>query len=150
MCLPIFCLYRQDNWVDWTGLAEFQYNNLVHDAMRTTPFYANYSFHPSFTNPPLHKSSVPATSNFLQHLSTICFELQAELKLAQESTKLKFNSHRSPAPTFAPGDLVMLSHWNIKMTCPSDRFDYRKIGPFKVLKVIGTNAYHLDLPPSLS
>ena len=44
----------------------------------------------------------------------------------------------------------MLSRRNIKTTRPSDKFDYRKIGPFKVIKAIGTNAYRLDLPPSLS
>src|SRR5260370_39709073 len=32
-CLQNFCLYQQDNWVDWIGLAKFQYNNLIHDSI---------------------------------------------------------------------------------------------------------------------
>ena len=145
-----FCSYQQDDWVDWTGLAEFQYNNLIHEATRTSPFYANYGFHPSFSLPPLRKSKVPASSNLLHHISIIRSELQAELKLAQEASKRYVDAHRTPAPTFSAGDLVLLSRRNIKTTRPSDKFDYRKIGPFKVLEAIGTNAYRLELPPSLS
>ena len=42
---------RQLGRLDWTSWVPI--NNLVHDATHTTPFYANYGFHPSFTNPPL-------------------------------------------------------------------------------------------------
>ena len=87
-----FCSYQQDDWVDWTGLAEFQYNNLIHDATQTTPFYANYGYHPSFSLFPLWKSNIPAASNLLHHLSIIWSKLQAELKLAQESAKAVHDS----------------------------------------------------------
>src|SRR5258708_6000126 len=48
------------------------------------------------------------------------------------------------------GDLVMLSHQNIKTTRLSDKFDYRKFGPFKVVNRVGNNAYRLELPEMLS
>ncbi len=104
-----FCSYQQDDWVNWVSLAEFQYNNLIHDTTRTTPFYANYGFHPTFSITPIQKTTTPAASDFLNHLSTICSELQAELKLAQETAKRKYDVHCAQAPNFTPGDLVMLS-----------------------------------------
>ena len=93
-----FCSYQQDDWVDWVGLAEFQYNNLIHDTTHTTPFYANYGFHPTFSITPVQKTTTPATSNFLNHLSTIHSELQAKLKLTQETTKRKYDVHKSRPP----------------------------------------------------
>ncbi len=66
-----FCSYQQDDWVDWLGIAEFHYNNLVHESTHVSPFFANYSFNPSFSIPHLHQSLTPASGNFLDHLSTI-------------------------------------------------------------------------------
>ena len=66
-----FCSYQQDDWVDWLGIAEFHYNNLIHDSTHVSPFYANYGFNPSFSFPHLHQSLTPVTSDFLSHLSTI-------------------------------------------------------------------------------
>ncbi len=51
-----FCSYQQDDWVDWLGIAEFHYNNLIHDSTHISPFYANYGFNPSFSFPHLHQS----------------------------------------------------------------------------------------------
>src|SRR5260370_42256322 len=39
--LQNFCSYQQDDWVEWISLAEFQYNNLIHGATCTSPFYTN-------------------------------------------------------------------------------------------------------------
>ncbi len=74
----------------------------------------------------------------------------AELKLAQESSKLKYDVHRAPAPTFNMWDMVMLLCWNIRMMWPSEKFDYQKLGPFKVISWVGNNAYRLELPETLS
>src|SRR5260370_34177425 len=85
--LPNFCSYQQDDWVDWIGLAEFQYNNLIHKTTQVTPFYANYGFHPSFSVTPLQKSvpPLPTITDFIAHLDSICSGLQAELKIAQQT-----------------------------------------------------------------
>jgi hypothetical protein len=40
---------------------------------------------------------------------------------------------------YIPGDLVFLSSRNIKTTRPSKKVDDRMLGPFKVLKVVGTS-----------
>ena len=118
--------------------------------LRVTPFYANYGFHPTFSVTPWWKSipPLPAITDFSSYLKTICSELQAELKIAQQTAKRKYDKHCAPALSFKPGDLVMLSWHNIKTTSPSNKLDYWKLGPFKIIESIGTNAYHLSLPPS--
>src|SRR5260370_4602887 len=98
------------------------------------PFYANYSFHPTFSVTPLQKSipPLPAITNFSSYLETICSELQlqAELKITQQTTKRKYDKHHAPAPSFKPGNLIMLSQCNIKTTHPINKLDYQKLDPF--------------------
>ncbi len=147
--LHVYCSYQQDDWVNYLGLAEFQYNNTFHDATQTSPFFANYGFHPSFSPIPgrIHN---PATSKLTSHLNSIRDELHAELEMAQDTTKRYYNSKCSQAPLFRPGDFMMVLHQNIQSTRPSGKLDFWKIGPFKILHEVGKNAYHLLLPPSFS
>jgi len=49
--LQSFISYKQDDWVSLLPMAEFAYNNLTTNAMGISPFYANYGFHPTVTNP---------------------------------------------------------------------------------------------------
>jgi transposase InsO family protein len=39
--LRMFTNFQQDDWVDWLSLAEFTYNNAVHEATGQTPFFLN-------------------------------------------------------------------------------------------------------------
>ena len=38
---------------------------------------------------------------------------------------------------------------NVKTTRPSKILDYKKMGPFKIIKKVGTSSYKLDLPASM-
>jgi len=40
--LRIFIDYRQEQWLDWLGMAEFIYNNKVHLSTKTLSFKVNY------------------------------------------------------------------------------------------------------------
>jgi hypothetical protein len=60
---------------------------------------------------------------------------------------------RIGGPTFQEGDMVyLLRHSrnekqpNIKTNRPSDKLDFKKLGPYEVLKRIGTVNYEIDLP----
>ena len=44
--LRTFINYDQDDWFQMLPLAEFAYNNSYTTATKSTPFYANYGFHP--------------------------------------------------------------------------------------------------------
>ena len=44
--LRVFIDYRQEQWPDWLGIAEFAYNNKIHTATKISPFKANYSQDP--------------------------------------------------------------------------------------------------------
>jgi hypothetical protein len=44
--LQTYINYQQDNWSEWLPLAEFTYNNAVHEATHQTPFFLNKGCHP--------------------------------------------------------------------------------------------------------
>jgi hypothetical protein len=44
--LRMFTNHQQDDWMDWLPLAEFTYNNAVHEATGQTPFFLNKGRHP--------------------------------------------------------------------------------------------------------
>jgi hypothetical protein len=51
-------------------------------------------------------------------------------------------------PQFKIGDWVMVNAKNIKTKRPSKKFDYKLRGKFRISRLIGINAYELELPPS--
>jgi transposase InsO family protein len=145
-----YCSYQQDDWADYLPLAEFAYNNASHDATRVSPFYANYGYHPSFSTSYARISNAPAADDLSQRLALIREELAANLSLAQDVAKRQYDQGRSSPPSFQPGDLVMLLRRNLKTTRPTEKLDFRKLGPFKVAKKLSDNVYQLALPPSMS
>jgi hypothetical protein len=61
-----------------------------------------------------------------------------------------YNRHRRPTPVFRPGEKVYLDGSDIKTTRPSQKLSHRRLGPYEVVKAVGTHAYQLKLPRSLS
>lgn len=56
-----------------------------------------------------------------------------------------YDAHARETVPFLPGSLVWLSRRNIPSQLPSSKLDYRRIGPFRVVRMIGQNAARLDL-----
>jgi len=53
-------------------------------------------------------------------------------------------------PTFKVGDWVMVNAKNIKTRHPTKRLDYKLRRKFRIKRLIGTNAYELELSLSTS
>ncbi|MBW0491351.1 hypothetical protein O181_031066 [Austropuccinia psidii MF-1] len=69
-------------------------------------------------------------------------ELESEIRRFQ---KFEY-SNRSIPPDFQPGNKVWLASKKTKTTRPTKRLSERWLGPFEVLKKIGSHAYHLNFP----
>ncbi|KAG8935233.1 hypothetical protein FRC01_005489 [Tulasnella sp. 417] len=148
--LRAYCSYQQDNWADLLPLAEFSFNNTSNSSTKQTPFFANFGYHPRFTLKTSQSESVPAVEGFVERLRTTREELELELKHAKEDYQRYYNQHATAAPVFAPGDMVWLLRKNIKTRRPSDKLDFKRIGPFRVVERIGErDVYRLDLPSSM-
>ena len=72
--------------------------------------------------------------------------LREEITTAQLRQKENSNKHRKPDPNLKSGDMVWFLPRNVKTTRPSKKLDYKKMGPFKIIKKVRTSSYKLDLP----
>lgn len=148
--LRAYCSYQQDDWVDYLPLAEFAFNNLENSSTHQTPFFANYAYHPSFEPQITERSTVPAAADLAARLDAIHAELRAELQFAQDVQAKYYNKKALPAPELQPGQLVWLLRRNIKTTRPSLKLDHCRLGPYPIIRKIGSSAYLLRLPSYLS
>ena len=64
--------------------------------------------------------------------------------------KENYDKHRKPDPNLKSGEMVWSLTRNVKTTRPSKKLDYKKMGPFKIIKKVGTSSYKLDLPASMT
>jgi hypothetical protein len=145
-----------DDWATWLPLAEFAYNNQYHRSTHTSPFYANYGYHPSsptsFVLPP---GASADAADYLSNLRDIQQIVAQELELEKAIMTTAVNKHRRDL-RFKPGDQVRLSTEYLSLANhPSSKFRPRYLGPFTVLDTVPSNcpdavSYRLDLPPSLS
>ena len=76
--------------------------------------------------------------------------LREQRTTAQLRQKENYDKYRKPDSNLKSGDLVWLLPRNVKTTRPSKKLDYKKMGPFKIIKNVGTSSYKLDLPVSMT
>jgi hypothetical protein len=147
--LRIYSSQRQDNWVDLLPLAEFSYNNATHASIDTSPFFANYGRHPTLTTVPSGSTLIPSVDLRVKQIEEAQKEIQSAMKLAQEKMKMFYDRYVGEIPKLNPGDEVWLDRKNIQTDRPSQKLDFRRLGPFKILEKMGPLTYKLQLPPSM-
>ena len=71
------------------------------------------------------------------------------MERAQARYKKEFDKNAAPALEFKAGDCVWLNRQNIGTTRPSQKLDQKRLGPFKIVDVVGESkaAFKLKLPP---
>ena len=86
----------------------------------------------------------------LEHMSSRITELlRTNLLWSQEVQREHANRHRQDGVSVQVGERVWLDAANIRTTRPHKKLDYRRIGPFEVLRAIGRRSYLLSLPKTL-
>jgi hypothetical protein len=152
--LRFYCDYRQDDWFQLLPLAEFVYNNASHASTKVSPFFANYGRHPraqlQLTVPgdgPVN----PSAEEFANRMREIHANLREHLSNAQTTYKANYDKRAKAPPPYAVGDRVWLIRRNIKTQRPSQKLDAKRMGPFKILQVVGESklAFKLELPPRM-
>jgi hypothetical protein len=137
------------NWVDCLATAEFAINNSFHESIGTTPFRLNFGRDPRvpLSVPP---STVPSAAQFADRMAEGLEQAKRCLRSAQDRQKLYYDGRRRHV-VFQEGEEVLLSTKNIHLKSKGEKGSSQKlmpkfIGPFKILKKVGNDAYKLDLP----
>ena len=149
--LRAYVNYEQDNWSELLPLAQYAYNNAKHSAIQTSPFFANFGYHPTaFPTQVDTTSTTPAAEERARNLVASHENLKTLIKEANERYAKYFDRRVSAImPQFNEGDDVWLLTKNIRMKRPSRSLSEKKIGPFRIIKKINDVAFKLELPPTL-
>ena len=138
--------WHQDDWVDWIPIVEFALNNKYHKGLKTTPFYANYGYHPQIGSLPRITSPIDSVEDFVENLHTVQKDTEKSLIQAAEDMKRFYDRHHGATPEFEVGQKVLLDNQDIALNRPSRKLAEKRSGPFKIIKKIGSHAYQLELP----
>ena len=150
--LRMFVDYRQEQWPDWLGTAEFAYNNKVNSSTKVSPFIANNGQNPRMGFKMKKKGKVLRAEEFVVKIKETQEETQAVLRKAQEEMKKQVDWHRREVEEYKVGDMVLLSTKELKWQMigrRTDKLTERFVGPYKVKGIISSNAIELDLPSSV-
>ena len=139
--------WHQDDWVDWLPIVEFALNNRYHKGLKTTPFYANYGYHPQIGSLPRIVSPIESVEDFVENLHNVQKSTEKSLIQAAEDMKRFYDKHHGATPEFEVGQKVLLDNSNIALNRPSRKLAEKRSGPFKIIERIGSHAYRLELPP---
>ncbi|CAJ0945012.1 unnamed protein product [Ranitomeya imitator] len=145
--LQHFVSARQDDWASLLPWAEFALNNAVADSTGQTPFLLNYGQHPRVPVPMPVSSTDSRVADWVVEARDIWDRTQDAIRASKERMMVSADTHRRPAPVFAPGDLpVHLSRFSESSAGTSgsstDEFEVNAIVGCKVVR--GKKFYLVD------
>lgn len=146
--LRCYCDYSQGDWAGRLALAEFSYNNSVHESTGHAPFYLLYGFHPTIDIAVSRFPDTPDTAaSRVERLQQEREELDTTLRKATQAHKRHYD-HKHKPMRFRVGDRVMLAAKNIRQLRPNRKLSDKYLGPFTILEAIGSHgqSYRLSLP----
>jgi len=115
------------------------------------PFFIDTGRHPHMGFEPAQlPTKVEAVLDFANCMKDTLSEAQAALVKSKDDMACYYNQCCMPAPTFTVGDKVFLDASDIHTTRPLKKLSHHFLGPFPVVHPVGSHAYHLQLPPSMS
>jgi len=150
--LRMFIDYRQEQWPDWLGTAEFAYNNKTYSSTKMSPFKANYRQDPRMGFEMRRKGKYEGAEKFVTKIKEIQEEAKAALGKAQEEIKKYADRKRAEVDEYKVEDLVMLSTKDLKYQMARRRTEKlmeRFVGPYKIKKIISSNTVELELPSTV-
>jgi hypothetical protein len=76
-------------------------------------------------------------------------KLTRDIEWMSLRSSIYYNSKRFGKPRLREGNQIYLLRRNIKTTRPSDKLDYKKLGPFKIVRNIKNVSFELQFPPTM-
>lgn len=146
--LRCFIDEQQTNWPKLLATAMYACNNSYNATTGMTPAEVLLGYSPDFrirVEDDTIVEGVPAARARIDKLQRLRERLKEQWRKAVESQAKHYNK-KHKAMQFKCGDLVALSTKNLRLKTASRKLSPRFIGPFKVIQVVGTQAYRLRLP----
>ena len=155
--LRSYCTDSISAWASLLPTAEFSYNNTYQTSIETTPFFANFGYHPRIpgfthllTSGGMPEIAHPGTDfadldDFMNRQKTIFLLIQERISKSQLQQAIHYNEHHRQV-VFQPNDSVLVhrsAYW--PGTRSGRKLHHVWYGPFSVTSVDGENCT-LELP----
>ena len=143
----------QQDWDLFLSLAEFCMNNCYKSSIQCTPFQLVYGKNPK-TPASAHLSRIkeqnPTATLRAKDMHEHLEKAKACMLAAQDRNKA-YADRKTKPQSFEVGQRVLLSTKNlhIKQHNLTKKLLSRFVGPFKILNKVGSQAYELELPPTM-
>ena len=150
--LRVFIDHRQEQWLDWLGIAEFMYNNKIYTATKISLFKVNYGQDLRMGFEGRRKGKYEVVGKFVKRMKKIQEEAKAVLGKVQKEMKKFANRRKRKEEEYRVGDLVMLSTKDLKWQMKrrrSEKLTECFVGPYKVKGIVSSNAIELELSKSI-
>jgi hypothetical protein len=143
--------FQQDDWADLLPLAEHAYNTAVSETTKMSPFCANYGYRPEtqWTRPPESEFTNPASELLIARWQGIWNHLQENIHNAQQRMAKWYNAKVKDQSPFRVGNMVVIDARHFATKQPPKKLDHKKIGPVKIVGLVGKRAVRVELPPSM-
>lgn len=139
--------FFHDDWVNWLHLAEFVYNNSIHESTKETPFFINYGFHPPMDEVFLFQGS-ESNFKYIKNVGDHFLHVKDVLLRSRDLYKRAADKKRMIAPTLEEGQKVWIHAPPGFSSTESAKLAPRKYGPYKVLEVLNNGNYKIDISKS--
>jgi len=121
----------------------------VHSSTKILAFKANYRQDPRMGFEIRKKEKYEGAEKFVAKMKKIQKKAKVVLRKAQKEMKKYIDKKRVEVNEYKVGDLVMLSTKDLKYQMVrrrTEKLTERYIGPYKIKKIILSNAVELELP----
>jgi len=148
--LRVFVNHKQDEWVPWLPLAEIAANNGISESTKCGLFYAVQGVDPSILfegEPTQEQDQRQVNADQVQATIHQVHEyLQVELRRSQGIQEGGANRRRIPAPNIQVLSKVWLGSRKVRTTCPTPKWDSKRLRPFKLQHQVSPYACKLEIP----
>jgi hypothetical protein len=148
--LRIFINHHQNDWAEWLSLATFSWNAKIDPTTKRSPFEKAHGRQPRLGMEPTRESNDPriqSANDMVEKMKKVTEETESALKAAAEDMKRFYDAKHRPEE-FRVGDRVWLNAKDLTTERPSKKLDYKRLGPFEIIRKVNDLAYELKLPRS--
>ena len=123
-------------------------NSSLNKSTGFSPFFLNYGHEPVTPMQLLKGDETASTESVASFVQRVTSDWKMARENLQRSVGLqqKYYDQRHRDLHYDVGDLVLLSTRNLRMKGTPIKLQCRFVGPFKIIEVIGQQAYRLALP----
>ena len=125
-------------------------NSVCSNTTRETLFFANYRYQLVLYNQPRRDTKIVEVAiQEANILKTLYEQIHKDIEFTNIRITRNTNTKRVWEHSYKEGNIVYLSQQNIKTKRPSNKLDFKRLGLFRIRKVVGRLDYELELPRGL-